>query len=48
LGQGKPGYILLDNPERWDVMYQFADGVFEHLEDLLERLAIEEIDTCLK
>src|SRR5258705_9932067 len=24
LGRGKPGYILLDNPERWDVMYQFA------------------------
>ena len=29
LGQGKPGFILFDEePERWDVMYQFATGVF--------------------
>jgi hypothetical protein len=34
LGQGKPGYILLDNPERWDVMYQFAFGVFDNLSEL--------------
>ena len=34
VGQGKPGYILLDNPDRWDVMYQFAHGVFESFEDL--------------
>lgn len=28
-GQGKPGFILLDKePERYDVMYQFATGVF--------------------
>jgi hypothetical protein len=24
LGKGKPGFILVDSPERWDVMYQFA------------------------
>ncbi len=24
VGKGKPGWILLDDPERWDVMYQFA------------------------
>lgn len=24
IGQGKIGYIVLDNPERWDVMYLFA------------------------
>jgi hypothetical protein len=24
VGQGKKGYILLDDPDRWDVMYQFA------------------------
>lgn len=35
LGKGKRGYILLDNPERWDVMYQFATGVFDKLEDLI-------------
>ena len=32
LGSGKRGYILFDGePERWDVMYQFADGIyFDH------------------
>jgi len=28
LGRQKPGYILLDDHDRWDVMYQFATGVF--------------------
>ena len=38
IGKGKRGYILLDNPERWDVMYQFADGVFHSFEELQEEL----------
>ena len=38
LGQGKPGYILLDSPDRWDVMYQFATGVVESVEELVEEL----------
>lgn len=38
LGKGKPGYILLDKPDRWDVMYQFATGVFFNMEDLIEEL----------
>lgn len=39
LGQGKPGYILLDKePERFDVMYNFASGVFTRLADLLKAL----------
>jgi len=38
LGAGKAGYILLDNPERWDVMYKFATGVFTSVDDLLEEL----------
>lgn len=30
IGQGKPGYVLLDGePERWDVMYGFATAVFD-------------------
>lgn len=34
LGKGKPGFILLDGePERYDVMYNFADGVFVSLEE---------------
>lgn len=38
LGRGKKGYILLDNPERWDVMYQFADGVFDSLDALIDTI----------
>lgn len=34
LGKGKRGYILLDSPDRWDVMYQFADMVTDKLEDI--------------
>ncbi|OHB17095.1 MAG: hypothetical protein A2734_01525 [Parcubacteria group bacterium RIFCSPHIGHO2_01_FULL_40_30] len=44
IGQGKRGYILLDNPERWDVMYKFAHGVFHKFKELkaeLEKLKIE-------
>jgi hypothetical protein len=39
LGQGKPGYILLDKePDRFDVMYRFASGVYYDLGDLMECL----------
>ena len=38
IGCGKPGYIILDNPDRWDVMYQFAAGVFYSVEELVEEL----------
>jgi hypothetical protein len=38
LGRGKRGYILLDSPDRWDVMYQFADGVHESVDDLIKEL----------
>lgn len=39
LGRGKPGYILFDKePERYDVMYAFATGVFFKKNDLLEEL----------
>jgi len=38
IGKGKKGYILLDNPERWDVMYLFADGVFHDFEELKKEL----------
>ncbi len=34
IGQGKPGYILTDDPERWDVMYLFASGVFSSFDSL--------------
>ena len=38
LGRGKLGYILMDSPDRWDVMVQFATGVFFNMNDLLEEL----------
>lgn len=38
LGMARFGYILLDNPERWDVMYKMADGVFESFEQLKKEL----------
>lgn len=44
IGKGKRGYIVVDNPERWDVMYLFADGVFHNFEELkaeLQRLKSE-------
>jgi len=39
IGRRRPGYILLDNnPDRWDVMYQFADGVFISVDELIAAL----------
>lgn len=39
IGQGKPGFILFDKiPERYDVMYNFADDVFFSKEDLFDAL----------
>ena len=36
LGKGKPGYILLDkDPDRYDVMYNFATGVFNDIGELV-------------
>jgi hypothetical protein len=39
LGAGKRGFILLDGePDRYDVMYNFADAVCLSLEELIECL----------
>jgi len=38
LGKGKPGFYLLDSPERWDVMLQFATGVTDSITELLAML----------
>ena len=36
IGQGKPVYILLaGEPERFDVMYNFAAGVYTSLDELI-------------
>ena len=39
IGKGKVGYILLDGePDRFDIMYQFASGIFTNEEDLVAEL----------
>ena len=39
LGQGKQGYVLVDkDPERIDVMYQFATGICYSVEELISQL----------
>jgi len=38
LGQGRPGFILLDEPDRWDVMYQFATGVTADVDELIDMI----------
>ena len=38
IGKGKPGFILHDNPERWDVMYRFATNVFFSEEEMYDTL----------
>jgi hypothetical protein len=44
IGKGKKGYILFDEqmPDRWDVMYLFATGVFFKLDDLCKELSDEQ------
>ena len=42
-GSGKPTYVLLDQePERFDVMYQFASAVCHNVEELLENLSSQQ------
>jgi len=37
MGRGKPGFILLDGePDRFDVMYKFARGVYKTTTELIE------------
>lgn len=39
LGKGKPGWVYYpQDPERWDVMYQFATGVVYSFEELIDQL----------
>ncbi len=39
LGTGKPGFILFDGePERWDIMTQFATGVAFDMDQLVKQL----------
>lgn len=40
IGKGKPGYILLDTPDRWDVMYKFATKVTTELDEIIADLVV--------
>lgn len=45
IGQGKPGYIVFEEmPERWDLMYRFADKVFFSQEEFLKFMQEEWLD----
>ena len=38
-GKGKKTYVLFDKePDRWDVMYRFTDGVFFDVEEMAKQL----------
>ena len=42
IGQGKPGYVYFDKePETYDVMYRFADGIFFSTDEMVAKLANE-------
>lgn len=39
LGKGKTGLIYMpEEPERWDVMYGFANGVYTDIHSLIDRI----------
>lgn len=37
-GKGKHTFVLLDDPDRWDVMYQFATAVVSDVDDLVDKI----------
>lgn len=38
IGSGKPGFILMDEPERAEVMHNFANGVHTNVDSLIADL----------
>lgn len=40
IGSGKPGWVLLDSPDRWDVMVQFATGWCFDVDELTHLLRV--------
>ena len=41
IGQGKPGYVLFDRePERFDIMYRFANDIFFDVDELVDELGL--------
>jgi hypothetical protein len=48
IGQGKPVYIIGEEPERYDVMYNFARGFFTDLNRLCDALLAEKYPARLR
>lgn len=38
IGQGKPGYVLLTDPQEWDLMYKMANKICLSTQELLTAL----------
>lgn len=38
IGSGKRAWILLDSPDRWDIMVQFATGWSESLDEIIHEM----------
>ena len=41
VGSGRKGYILVGDSEKWDIMAMFAHGVFDKMDDLVDRLRMD-------
>jgi hypothetical protein len=37
-GRGKPTFVLLDDPERWEIMYQFASVVTPCIDEIVNTI----------
>ena len=44
IGKGKLGYVLMDDPDRYDVMYQFATGIAFSMEELIQMINIDYVE----
>lgn len=48
IGKGKPAYVLMPGePERYDIMYKFATGLYTTLDELRRALRIQTFDEFL-
>lgn len=44
IGKGRWGIILLDSPDRWDIMYRFATGIVYTREELVNSIEMVKTD----
>ncbi len=48
IGKGKPCFILLDSPDRWDVMYKFASAIVETVPELITAIKSTPLGSAVK